>query len=241
MEANSFVKSSRVLAIIPARGGSKRIPYKNKKKLAGKELVRYAIETSLNAKKISSIVVSSDDQDILNIAGQYSGIIPLVRPAEISGDQAPAITYVQHALDYMLQNFDRRYDMIVIVQPSSPFTLSLDIDETIALLENNVEADSAVSVMKLDHSIHPAKLKTMVNSELIPYLEEEKGRMTVNELPELYIRNGSVYASRITNIINNHIIGKKCFGYVMPRERSIDINDPLDFEFAEFKIYNKNE
>lgn len=239
MVVNSKIKTSNVLAIIPARGGSKRIPNKNKKKLAGKELVRYALEAALDATKITSIVVSSDDKDILQIAAAYPNVIPLVRPFEISGDEAPAITYIIHALEHMKENFFVNYDMVAIVQPSSPFTLGMDIDQTITLLEKSKDADSSVSVMKLDHAIHPIKLKTMRNSELIPYIEEEKGRMAANELPELYIRNGSVYVSRIENIKNKQIIGKKCLGYVMPRERSIDINDPIDFEFAEFlKIKN---
>lgn len=239
MVVNSKIKTSNVLAIIPARGGSKRIPNKNKKMLAGKELVRYALEAALDATKITSIVVSSDDKDILQIAAAYSNVIPLVRPVEISGDEAPAITYIIHALEHMKKNFFVNYDLVAIVQPSSPFTLGIDIDQTITLLENIKDADSSVSVMKLDHAIHPIKLKTMHNSELIPYFEEEKGRMAANELPELYIRNGSVYVSRLKNIKNKQIIGKKCLGYVMPRERSIDINDPIDFEFAEFlKIKN---
>jgi CMP-N,N'-diacetyllegionaminic acid synthase len=234
--------NKKILAIIPARAGSKRIPNKNKKELGGKALVRYAIEAALSAKKVNSIVVSSDDEDILNISKEYSGVIPIVRPLEISGDQAPAITYVQHALEYMEQNFALLYDMIVIVQPSSPFTLGKDIDHTIALLlEKNKEADSSVTVMKLDHAIHPVKLKTIVQNELKPFLEPENGRMAEYELPELYVRNCSVYVSSIENIKNNKIIGDKCLGYIMPRERSIDINDPIDFAFAEFLINKKNE
>lgn len=234
MEVNFGAKVSRVLAIIPARGGSKRVPNKNKKKLAGKELVRYAIEATMHAKKVTSIVVSSDDQDILNIVGEYPTIIAINRPLDISGDQAPAITYVNHALDFMVQNYAMYYDIIVIVQPSSPFTLGMDIDKTIALLENHYEADSAVSVMKLDHAIHPVKLKTLVDNELKPFFEDENGRMADFELPELYVRNCSVYVSRIESIKKNLIIGEKCLGYIMPRERSIDINEPIDFAFAEF-------
>ncbi|MFZ1790755.1 MAG: acylneuraminate cytidylyltransferase family protein [Saprospiraceae bacterium] len=227
------------MAIIPARGGSKRLPHKNKKKLAGKELVRYAIEAAMGAKKITSIVVSSDDHDILEIAAEYPSIITVKRPEEISGDHAPAITYILHALEYMETKFIFNYDIIVIVQPSSPFTLGEDIDQTISLLEENKDADSSVSVMKLNHAIHPVKMKTMVRNVLIPYLEDEKGRMTSDELPELYVRNGSVYASRIRTIKDNQIIGEKCLAYVMPNERSIDINEMIDFEFAKF-LMNKN-
>lgn len=241
MKIKSNSIPQKVLAIIPARCGSKRIPNKNKKDLGGKALVRYAIEATLDSKKVTSIVVSSDDENILNISKEYAGIIPIVRPHEISGDQASAITYVKHALEYMEQNFAMVYDMIVIVQPSSPFTLGQDIDNTITLLEDSEVADSAVSVMKLDHAVHPVKLKTMIQKELKPFLEEENGRMAEYELPELFVRNGSVYVSKLGNIKNNKIIGVKCLGYIMPRERSLDINDPIDFTFAEFLINKINE
>ncbi|MEO1263472.1 MAG: acylneuraminate cytidylyltransferase family protein [Bacteroidota bacterium] len=223
-----------ILGIIPARGGSKRIPNKNKKKLAGKELVRYAIEASTRATEITDLVLSSDDQEILNIGKDYKNLICLDRPDEISGDDAPAITYVLHAL----AELPKDYDYVVIIQPTSPFTTGLDIDKTIQLLRNS-EADSSVSVMKLDHAIHPAKLKTMDELVLNPYLEKENGRMAAHELPEVYVRNCSVYVSSIKTIESGKIIGNKCLGYEMPRERSLDINDPIDFEFAEFIIQKR--
>lgn len=224
-----------VLAIIPARGGSKRVPGKNKKLLAGKELIRYVIEATINAQEVSNIVVSSDDKDILAIAAEYSEVIPLERPAEISGDTAPAITYVHHTLDYLDSQGYPPFDYVAIIQPSSPFTLGEDIDHTIHLLyEGN--ADSAVSVMKVDHSIHPIKLKVLAGLELKPYFEDEGGKMAAYELPEIYVRNCSVYVSTIKTIKKGGIIGPVCLGHVMPRERSIDINDPIDFEFAEFLI-----
>jgi len=217
------------LGIIPARGGSKRIPGKNKKKLVGKELIRYVIEAAITSNLLDQIVVSSDDADILRIAEEYPQIIPIKRPSEISGDTAPAITYVQHALSL----FAEKYDLVVIVQPSSPLTLGEDIDNTIQLLVNS-DVDSSVSVMHLDHAMHPIKLKTMSGDLLLPYVEKERGRMAAHELPELFVRNGSVYVSTIETIRSGRIIGEKCLGYKMPRERSIDINDPIDFEFAEF-------
>lgn len=221
----------KILGIIPARGGSKRIPGKNKKKLAEKELVRYSIESCIESKLLTNIILSSDDSDILEIGKQYQGIKTLTRPEEISGDNSLAITFVKHALSVL---DDNSIGIVVIIQPSSPFTTGYDIDETITLLLNDPLADSAVSVVKLDHSIHPAKLKTMVNGKLTPFFEEEKGKMAAHELPIVYVRNGSVYATRISSILKNQIIGNNCLGYEMSRERSLDINDSLDFEFAEF-------
>ncbi len=225
-----------ILGIIPARGGSKRIPGKNKRKLGGKELVRYSIESSLSSKEITDIVLSSDDDGILKIGEEYQDLICLKRPQNISDDLAPAITYVNH----VIESLSKEYDIVVIIQPTSPFTLGEDIDNTIKLLCNS-DADSSVSIMKLDHAIHPVKLKTLQGFELKPFIEEESGRMAAHELPELFVRNCSVYASKISSIRSGNIIGDKCLGFEMPRERSIDINDPIDFEFAEFLIKKNGE
>lgn len=188
----------------------------------------------MSSKEITDFVLSSDDDDILKIGSNYDKLICLKRPENISGDLAPAITYVNHAIAFL----KKKFDFLVIIQVTSPFTTGEDIDNTIGLLYNT-EADSSVSVMKLDHAIHPVKMKIMEDTELKPYLEEEAGRMAAHELPELYVRNCSVYVSKIKVIEAGKIIGNKCLGYEMPRERSIDINDSIDFEFAEFLLQKK--
>ena len=236
----SLSDPKNILAIIPARAGSTRVPGKNKKLLAGKELIRYVIEATINAQEVNVIVVSSDDKQILAIAAEYQKVIPLERPAEISGDTALAITYVQHTLNYLGERGYAPFDYVAIIQPSSPFTLGEDIDHTIRLLYKN-NADSAVSVMKVDHSIHPVKLKVLVGPELKPYFEDEDGKMAAHELPDLYVRNCSVYVSTLKTIEEGKIIGPVCLGYLMPRERSLDINDPVDFEFAEFLQLKHNK
>ncbi|MCK6612002.1 MAG: acylneuraminate cytidylyltransferase family protein [Bacteroidia bacterium] len=221
----------KILGIIPARSGSKRIPGKNIKPFNGKPLIWYALNAAVSSKLLTHLVVSSDSQDVLNFVSKYFPLVTLInRPSELADDQSPAIDYVIHSLDSIKETFD----LVVIIQPSSPLSLTEDIDGTIQLLLNNDLADSAVSVMKLDHSIHPIKMKTMEDEFLIPFYEEEKGRMAAHDLPEIFVRNGAVYASRIATILKSRIIGNKCLGYIMPRERSIDINDPIDFAFAEF-------
>ena len=102
------------------------------------------------------------------------------------------------------------------------------------LLSESPQADSAVSVIELDHAIHPVKLKRLDGTRLLPWLEEEGGRMAAHELPRLYVRNCSVYVTRRACIDRREIIGADSRAYLMPRERSIDINDELDWQFAEF-------
>ena len=215
----------RVLGIVPARAGSKRIPRKNLRQLAGKPLVMWAVDAAKQAKRIDRLVVSSDDPEVLSVAGS----IALKRPAELSTDTSPAIDYVKHALEATGEKFDA----VAIVQPSSPFTLGSDIDATIDLLEQS-GAESAVSVVEVAHDLHPVKLKRMEGTKLLPYYEEERGRMASHELPQVYVRNCSVYVARRSLIERGLIISEDCRGYEMPRSRSIDINDELDLAFAEF-------
>jgi CMP-N-acetylneuraminic acid synthetase len=245
----------KILGIIPARGGSKRVPRKNVRLLGGKPLICWVIEAARQVSQIARLVVSSDDEEILEIAKSYDEKLPLRRPPEISTDTSLAIDYVKHALDVIetIQKPARskgdvnhtpdvidsdeptRFDAVVILQPSSPLTLPEDISATIELLKTT-NADTAVSVVQLEHAIHPVKLKVMQGDKLLPYLEEERGRMADHELPKLFVRNCAVYAISRETIERGQIIGADCRGFVMPRERSIDINDEMDFMFAEFLI-----
>lgn len=201
-------------------------------KLGGKELVRYTIEAAQKSKLVDHWVLSSDDADILAIGQEYSWLQVLKRPVEISGDDALAITYVRHALEIV----DQLFTHTVICQVTSPFTSGEDIDGTLQLLLADVGgADSSASIRKLDFDLHPAKIKTLdEQQQLHPYFEEENGRMANAQLPTVYVRNGSVYASTLACIQAGKIVGNHCLGFLMPGERSVDINDPLDFAFAEF-------
>lgn len=231
--------SVRVLGIIPARAGSKRIPRKNLALLGGRPLVVWSIECGRAARSLDRLVVSSDDPEVLAIASRYDPGLPLRRPAQISADTSPAIEYVRHALAALEAGAHAdRFEVVVILQPSSPLTQPGDVDATVDLLRRT-GADSAVTVMELDHAIHPVKLKVLEGDRLRPYLEEERGRMAAHELPRLYVRNCAVYASRRHVVDGGEVIGPDCRGLVMPRERSLDINGPLDLAFAEFLLARK--
>jgi len=222
-----------ILGIIPARKGSKRLPRKNLSDLAGKPLVSWAIEAALASKLLSKLVVSSDDEDVLAIAGRYDSSSVLERPAHLAGDESPAIDYVMHALKELEADGQEKFEVIAIIQPSSPLTLPVDIDGTIQLLLKT-GADTAVSVTGLDHAVHPIKMKLLQGDRLLPYVEEEKGRMAAHQLPQVFVRNCAVYASRRAVVEGGQFIGKDCRGYQMPRERSVDINERIDLEFARF-------
>lgn len=229
----------KVLGIIPARAGSKRLPNKNLRALDGKKLIDIAIENALNTDVLDHIVVSSDSQEILNLSERYDSdkITFLHRPIEISSDHSLAIEYVKHSLEYLKHT--NEFDSVCIIQPSSPLTQTKDINGVINLFYNS-GADSAVSIVKVAHDLNPVKLKVLHGDKLLPFIEEEKGRMSEQDLPEVYVRNCSVYVSKVKVINEGKIIGDDCRGYIMPRERSVDINDEFDLAFAEF-LFQRNK
>ena len=230
----------KVLGIIPARSGSKRLPRKNLRLLGGRPLTALAIESALGARSLARVVVSSDDPEVLALAGSYGANLPLPRPPELSGDRSQAIEYVVHALRTLEQSESEPFEVIAILQPSSPLRTSEDVDATVDLLERT-GADTAVSVARVPHAIHPAKLKLLDGDRLIPYLEEERGRMAEHELPPVFVRNCAVYVTRRAIVDSGRIIGDDCRAFVMPAERSVDINDEMDLLFAEFCLERRSK
>ena len=231
----------KILALIPARAGSKRVSNKNTRPFGGSNLTEIAIKQALGIPQISSVALTSDSEDLLKMFQGVSGLECIKRPAEISDDKAPAIAYVRHALTLLEHKLSIDYDYVMILQPTSPLRLNEDIVGTIQLMQKHPEADSAVSVMLVDHINNPIKMKVLKGDELIPFLEPEKGRLAADQLQVLYVRNGAVYLTR-RNKIDTFIdvMGNTSVGYPMPAERSIDINEIIDFEIAEY-LFNNNE
>ncbi len=230
----------KILAIIPAREGSKRVPKKNFRPFANTTLVDLAIQQALDSRMLTTIVLSSDSDDVLRIASKYNHLLALKRPEELSDDLSPAIDYVRHAL-INLETNDNIYDLVVILQPSSPLRTAHDIDACIEKLLLHSHADSCVSVVKVDHMIHPIKLKKLNGEVLEPYIEEEAGRFASQDLPDIYVRNCAVYVTWRKDLeVRRDVIGHKCLAHIMPDNTSVDINTMLDFEFAEFLYAKKH-
>ena len=221
----------KILAIIPARAGSKRVLKKNFRSFAGSTLTDLAISQALESNLINKIAVSSDSKEIKRITSKYSDVDFIERPEELASDVSPAVDYMIHVINHYK---NETFDLIVIIQPSSPLRNGLDIDNTINLLLKSYDSDSSVSIVKLDHMIHPYKLKTLSNNILKNWLFDEKQKTAEHELPNLYVRNGAVYVFKLKNVLNKITLGEKSLGYLMPFEKSVDINSELDFKFAEF-------
>lgn len=229
----------KILALIPARAGSKRVPNKNIRPFWGSNLTKIAINQALEIPQITTVALTTDSVDLLSMFQDNSGLECIKRPAEISDDKAPAIAYVRHALALLETKFNIRYDYIMILQPTSPLRINEDIVGTIQLMQKHPEADSALSVMRVDHLNNPIKMKVLKGDELIPFLEPEKGRLAADQLPVLYVRNCAVYLTRRKDLDSFiDVMGNTSVGYPMPAERSIDINEMIDFEIAEY-LFNK--
>ena len=222
----------RVLGIVPARGGSRRVESKNLRKLGERTLVQRAIDAALESKSLARVVVSSDTPEVLR-AARESGCLALHRPPQLCTDRSLAWEYVEHALTSISEE---AFDAFCIVQPSSPFTRADDIDNCARLL-NEMGTRSVASVVKVDHFVHPRKLKRLDGGMLRAAFAEEKGRMAEHELEVVHARNGSVYLSRVEVLEEKRVIDENdCCGYEMPRERSVDINDEMDLAFAQLLL-----
>lgn len=229
----------RVLAIITARGGSKSIPRKNIKELAGKPLLAYTIEAAKNSTLLTRTILSTDDEEIKEIGQAHGCEVPFLRPAEISGDRSTSIEAVQHAVNWILEHEGQRYDYIMILQPTSPFRTGEDIDEAIRIAAEK-DADSVMAMYELT-DFAPKKLKRVEDDGLITPLFEEEGKASSMRQDDkgVFKRNASIYLTKVETVMKGDLFGERSYAYVMPQDRSLDINAPIDFEIAEFFMRKK--
>lgn len=222
----------RVLGIIPARGGSKGLPGKNIKLLNGIPLIAYTIKEALNS-NLEEFIVSTDSEEIAEVARNYGGKVPFLRPAEIATDNASSLDVVLHALDFMKEHEGKEYDAIMLLQPTTPYRDREDINQAINLLMSS-GADSVISVTDVGGT-HPARMKFIVDGNLIdpPFVEAFEGQNR-QELPPMYIRNGGIYLTKVDTIRKGSFKGKISKALVMPEKKSVNIDNIDDFEFAEW-------
>lgn len=219
--------NKKILAVIPARGGSKRLPGKNIMILGNKPLITWTIEAAKNSKLLDRIILSSDDQEIIAVAKQYGCEVPFVRPSQLASDKASSEDMLQHAITAI----DQEYDYVVLLQPTSPFRTTDDIDTAIRMCIDN-QAPSVESVIKISE-----------NPEWM-FCLNKGGKMTkackgvIDS--EKYILNGVVYVIETELFMKNKKIRyPDSLAYIMPKERSVDIDTKDDFEYAEFLLLRR--
>lgn len=221
---------SSILAVIPARGGSKGIPNKNIRPLNNKPLIAYSIEAGKKSQLVDDLITTTDCDKIARIAAEYGSEV-LMRPIELARDETPIVPVVLHVLD-VLQEREKQYEYVVLLQPTSPLRTAQDIDEALKMLLKS-DADAVISVQRVQHE-HPARLYRIDDRRLSPY-ESQWELLNRQDLPPVYNRNGAVYAIR-EKILRE----QKTFfppnnkPYIMPKIRSLSIDDEIDFLIAEF-------
>jgi CMP-N,N'-diacetyllegionaminic acid synthase len=222
----------KILGIIPARGGSKGVPGKNIKILAGKPLIVHTIEAALSS-ELTKIIVTTDDREIAAVAKGAGADVPFNRPAELASDTAKSLDVAIHAL-HALEVADGNYDAVMLLQPTTPFRTIEDINAAIRLLNKNPDADSVISVVNVQ-AHHPARMKFLKEGRLIdPPFAEAYENQNRQELEPMYIRNGAIYLTKRNVLLNKSYKGKVCIGLIMPEERSVNIDTLQDFKYAEW-------
>lgn len=234
-----MIGDTRLLAIIPARGGSKRLPGKNILDLAGKPLIAWTIEAAKKSKYIDRVVVSTDDDQISEISKKYGADIPFLRPVELSTDKASSIDVVTHTVIF-LEDKNDVYDFVVLLQPTSPMRDSQHIDEAISFM-NSQHADSIVSVCEVDHS--PLWCSTLPEDmSMCHFLSDSIKNSRSQDLPMYYRVNGAIYICKKSRLMDENTLFFKnnVFAYLMDKESSVDIDDKMNFDFASFLVESKN-
>lgn len=226
----------KVLAVIPARGGSKGIPYKNIAPLGGRPLLAWTIEAALKAVGVDRVVVSTDDARIAEVARAKGAEVPFVRPAELAGDTAPALPVMRHALDALAQAPDPwTADVVAYLQPTSPFRNHRHIERAVDLLKSNPSADTVVSVVRVPHNMQPASLMRSSNGVLEFLVPEDERRFRrQDKRDEMVARNGpALLLLRSSVVRSGRLYGDTILPLEMDRLHSLDIDEPLDMEVAE--------
>lgn len=230
----------KILAVILARGGSKGIPKKNIAILNGYPLIAYTINEALKSKFIDRVLVSSENDDIRVISTMYGADASIKRPKNLSKDQTSSIECIYDIVHKAENKYKTKYDYVIELMCTNPFKTVKDIDNVLKIqLSSN--AESVIAMMRLeDH--HPIRIKKIINNRIVDFCLKEKPESRRQDLkPDAFIRNGSIYSMRRDMVEKRIRSGSKnSIAYVMPRERTVNIDEPMDLEFAKMLMKKKN-
>ena len=232
----------RILALIPARGGSKGVPRKNVRLVGGKPLISYTIKTALAARHLfHRILVSTDDEEIAAVSEQYGAEVPFRRPVELAGDTVPTIPVAQHAVQFVEQQDDILLDWVFILQPTDPFRTVKDLEKGLELALSG-PCDSVISVVRV-YETHPVFMKQIKDGQLVNFgVEAPEGTRRQDCEPPAYMSNGAVYLTRRDVIMEqNSIWGTVTRPYIMPAERSVNVDSELDLKLIEVLMKEKKQ
>ena len=234
------INNPKILGVIPARGGSKGIPNKNLYNLNGEPLISYTIESAKQSKYLARFIVSTDSEEIAQVAKQYSASVPFIRPAELATDKALSVDVMKHAVLEMEHRDGHKYEFLVMLQPTTPLRPVGLIDKVIEKLIKT-GCDTVITMVDVE-AYHPARMYRIENDMLINIMDEHIPMRPRQELPSVYIRSGDVYACK-RNIIfeKNSFIGDDCRPVIIPSETAINIDAIKDVILAEYYLKKQKE
>lgn len=220
-----------ILAIISARSGSKGLKNKNIKELCGKPLMAYSIEVALQSGVFDEVMVSTDSEKYADIAKKYGASVPFLRSEKTSGDNASSADMIREVLQ-MYKERGEEYKSFCLLQPTSPLRTAEDIRNAYNIFEEKAKV-AVVSVCEPDHS--PLWCGQLGDDESLDGFQQRHAERTRQQLEKYYRLNGAIYMVYVEEYIKDDFLYRKgSFAYVMPRERSIDIDTEMDFRMAEF-------
>lgn len=229
-----MINGKTVLAIIPARGGSKGVPRKNIKDLCGKPLIAWTIDEAIKSKYIDRVIVSTEDEEIAYISREYGAEVPFLRPIELAQDDTPGIEPILHCINWLKDNENYYPDYVCTLQCTSPLRKSNHIDEALEeIIDKN--GDSIIGVCESE--VNPYWMKKIEDGKLVDFMEDSKRYTRRQDLPVIYRLNGAIYICKTDVLMKNkNWYTDNTLPYVMSQEDSVDIDTVLDFKIAEIII-----
>lgn len=222
----------KVLGVIPARGGSKSVPRKNIKMLAGKPLIAWSIEAA-HQSQLTRTILSTDDEEIAEVGRKFGVDVPFMRPAELATDLAHSVPVMQHALREC-EKTDGPYDALMMLQPTAPMRLAKDIDQALEILKTNGSLDAVITLTNACEP--PERMKYLDEEGLLvdpPFCEAYENQPR-QELRPIFEKNGSIYLMHRPILMErNSFKGDRCHGLFIPQKRSPNIDTHFDFMIAE--------
>lgn len=219
-----------IVAIIPARGGSKGLSRKNLRVVGGMSLVAHAIRAGLESSRVDATYVSTENDEIAAAALQHGARL-IRRPAELATDTAQNDSVLRHAL-HAIRNDGLDPKIVVLLQPTSPFRRARHVDGALELFVNGAAA-SVISICDIDH--HPGKSVKLDGGLIEPFTNDRDMEARRQDMTPVYRQNGAIYVTHVADFLkSNQLFRRPCKGYRMTRRESIDIDDEFDLQFAEF-------
>jgi CMP-N,N'-diacetyllegionaminic acid synthase len=229
-----MINGKSVLAIVPARGGSKGLPGKNIKEMCGKPLIAWSIEAGLGSTYVDEVMVTTDCDEIALVARQFGASTPFMRPPELASDTATSFDVVKHAIDFYRVSMGREFDYVLLLEPTSPLRDKVDVNNALVQLLSSPSATAIVGICKTE-SQHPAFLvKKDAQGFLVGYENADMKVLRRQDIGEVLFFEGSIYISRVDILMaKKTFYHERTIGYEVPKWKSFEIDDMDDFIVVE--------